>query len=103
MYDFHYDYIKNKYNNNSRLLLTDTDSLMYEIKTEGVHEDFSSYKEKFDFSNYSRYYDTSNKLVIGKTDDETGGVATKKSVGLKPKMCSFLADNSEHKKIKRRE
>ena len=27
MYEFHYDYIKNRYDNNSRLLLTDTDSL----------------------------------------------------------------------------
>ena len=30
MYEFHYDYIKNKYGNNSRLI--DTVSLMYEIK-----------------------------------------------------------------------
>ena len=37
MYKFHYDYIKNKYVNNSRLLFTDTDSLMYEIKTEDVY------------------------------------------------------------------
>ena len=37
MFEFHYDYIKNKYGNNSRLLLTDTDSLMYEIKTEDVY------------------------------------------------------------------
>ena len=42
MYEFHYDYIKNKYGNNSRLLLTDTDSLMYEIKTEDVYEYFSN-------------------------------------------------------------
>ena len=33
MYEFHYDYIKNTYGNNSRLLFTDTDGLMYEIKT----------------------------------------------------------------------
>ena len=52
MYEFHYDYIKNKYGNNSKLLFRDTDGLMYEIKTEDVYEDFSSNK-MFDFSNYS--------------------------------------------------
>ena len=31
MYEFHYDYIKNKYGNNSRLLFRDIDSSMYEI------------------------------------------------------------------------
>ena len=31
MHEFYYDYIKNKYSNNSRLLFTDADSLMYEI------------------------------------------------------------------------
>ena len=33
MYEFHYDYAKNKYRNDSKLLFTDTDSLMHEIKT----------------------------------------------------------------------
>ena len=41
MYEFHYDYIKNKYGKELRLLFTDTDSWMYENKTEGVYEDFS--------------------------------------------------------------
>ena len=53
MYEFHYDYIKNKYDNKSKLLFTDTDSLMYEIKTEDAHKNFNSGKEMFDFSNYS--------------------------------------------------
>ena len=65
MYEFHYDNIKNKYDNKSILLFTDTDSLMYEIKTEeDVYEDFSSSKEMFDFSNYStksKYYGNSSK------------------------------------------
>ena len=77
MYEFHYDFIKNKYGKKSRLLFTDTDSLMYEIKTDDVYEDFSNDKEMFDFSNYStksKYYDNSNKLVIGKMKDETAGV-----------------------------
>ena len=38
MYKFHYDYIKNKHGNNSRLSFTDTDSLMYENKLEDVYE-----------------------------------------------------------------
>ena len=52
MCEFYYDYIKNKYGNNTRLLFTDTDSLVYEIKTEDVYKDFRSDKEMFDFSNY---------------------------------------------------
>ena len=55
MYELHYYYIKNEYGNNSKLFFTDTDSLMYEIKTEDVYEDFSKDKEMFDFSNYSAY------------------------------------------------
>ena len=98
MYDFHYDYIKNKYSNNSRLLFTETDCLMYEIKTEDVYE------EMFDFSNYStksKYYDNSNKLVAGKMKDKTAGLAIEEFVGLKPMMYSYLIDdNSEHKKAK---
>ena len=53
MYEIHYNYIKNKYGKNSRLLFTDTDSLMYEIKTREVYEDFSNDKEIFGFINYS--------------------------------------------------
>ena len=64
MYEFYYDYVKNKYGNNSMLVFTGTDSLIYEIKTKDVYEDFSKDKEILDFSNYlgkSNYYDDSNK------------------------------------------
>ena len=80
MYEFHYDYVKNKYGNNSKLLFTDTDSLMYEIKTKDVCEDFSSNKEKFDLNDYStksQYYNDSNKLVFGRMKNKTGGVGIK--------------------------
>ena len=88
MYEFYYNYIKNKYGNKSKLLFTDTD-LMYENKTEDVYEDFNSNKKLFDFSNYwtkSKYSDDSNKLVTGKMKDETGGVAIEEFLGLEPKM-----------------
>ena len=51
---------------------------MYEIESENVQVDFSNDKEIFDFRNYStksKYCDDSNKLVVGKMKDETGGVA----------------------------
>ena len=69
MYDFHYNYIKKKYNGKAKLLFTDTDSLTYEIETEDVYKDFWSDKDKFDNSEYpenSPYFDISNKKVIGK-------------------------------------
>ena len=62
-----------KHDNKSKLLFTDADRLIYEIKTEDV------YKEMCGLSNYStesKYYDDSNKFVIGKMKDETGGVAS---------------------------
>ena len=104
MYEFYDDYIKNKYDNNSRLLFTYTDSLMCEIKTKYVYEDFSIDEEIFDFSNYStksKNYDESNKLVVSKMKDETGSVVINKFVELKPTMYYFLLDGiSEHTKAK---
>ena len=58
----------------------------------------------FDSINYmtkSKYYYDSNKLVVGKMKDKTGGVAIEEFFGLKPKIYSLLVDdNSEHKKTK---
>ena len=45
LYKFHYDYIKTKCCVNSRLLLTDTDSLMYQMKSKDIYEDFSKHEE----------------------------------------------------------
>ena len=63
-----------------------TDSLIYEIKTDDVYIDFSNDKEMFDFSNYSiksKHHHNSNKLVGGKMKDETTGVAIAEFVGLR--------------------
>ena len=47
IYKFHYDYIKNKYDNKSKTIIHRHCSLMHEIKTEDVYEDFSSNEEFF--------------------------------------------------------
>ena len=39
-----------KNNDGANLLFTDTDSLVYEIETKYVYEDFYGYKNLFDFS-----------------------------------------------------
>ena len=60
-----------------KINMVTTYSLMYQIKTEDVSEDFSDDKEIFDFSNYStksNYYDNSNKLLVGKMEDKTADV-----------------------------
>ena len=93
MYEFHCDYINSIYCNILRLLFTDTDCLMFQIKTEGA--------KMFDFSNYSadsKYYDDSNKLLVGKIKDQTGDSGITEFAGVKSKMYSFLVDySSEHK------
>ena len=71
MYNFHYNYIKKKYGNNAKLLLTDTDLIIYNITTEDRYKEFWADKDKFNFSKYNRnknlsYYDPKNKKVIGK-------------------------------------
>ena len=63
MYDFHYNYIRKKYNDKAKLLFTDTDSLTYEIETVHVYKDFWSDEDKFDSSEYPEnflYFDKSN-------------------------------------------
>ena len=55
------------------MLFTDTDSLIYEIKSENVYEEFLKWEDFFDFSNYSKdlkLFDETNKNVIGKLKDE---------------------------------
>ena len=42
MYEFHYDYMKPKYGNNLQLCYMDTDSLIYDIKTEDFYEDIAN-------------------------------------------------------------
>ena len=98
MYDFHYNYIKQKYGSEAKLLFTDTDNLTYEIETSDVYQDFWNDKDKFDNSDYpqdSQYFNTTNKKVIGKFKDDAAGIPITEFVGLRSKMYSYMKDNQK--------
>ena len=82
MYDFHYNYVKQKYEDKAKLLFTDTNSLMYEIETEDFHKDISAdVTRRFDTSDYPPDHPSGipsgfNKKVLGMFKDEVGGKVT---------------------------
>ena len=79
MYDFHYNYIKTKYGDKAKLLFTDTDSLVYEIKTKDFYIDINPDIEKrFDTGDYPTNHPSGiktglNSKMRGMFKDEAGG------------------------------
>ena len=107
MYEFHYNYMVPKYGlEKLKLCYMDTDSLVYDIKTEDFYEDIANDVEaRFDTSGYSKTDLRPlpiglNKKVIGLMKDELGKIMTE-FVALRPKLYSYKKlDGSEDKKCK---
>ena len=55
MVDFHYNYIINKYGNNAKFFYSDTDLLIFHIKTKDIYEELYYDTDRFDFS-HMRYH-----------------------------------------------
>ena len=107
MYDFHYNYIKQKYGDKAKLLFTDTDSLMYEIQTEDFYKDISAdVKHRFDTSDYPPIHPSCipsgfNKRVLGMFKDEAGSKVIDEFVGLRAKSYSYkMFEGEESKKCR---
>ena len=107
MFDFHYNYIRKKYDNKAELLFTDTDSLMYLIQTDDFYYDINKdVKKKFDTSDYPENHPSGiktgvNKKVIGKFKDEAAGKQITHFVGLRPKLYTFkVEEKGETRKAK---
>ena len=104
MFDFHYNYIKDKYGKKAELLFTDTDSLMYQIKTKDFYEDiYDDVKNKFDTSDYPSDHPSGiltgvNKKVIGMFKDEASGKQITHFVGLRPKLYSYKVEGEKELK-----
>jgi len=107
MYDIHYNYIKNKYEEGeAKLLFTDTDSLAYEIQTDDFYADIAGdIKERFDTIEYPRDHPSGieigiNKKVIGMFKDEAAGKQIEEFVGLRSKLYSYRMVGEDHKRCK---
>ena len=108
MYEFHYNYMVPKYGlEQLKLCYMDTDSLVYDIKTEDFYEDIANDVEaRLDTSGYSEtdYRPLPiglNKKVIGLMKDELGGKIMTEFVVLRPKLFSYKKlGGSEDKKYK---
>ena len=95
MYQFHYDYVLKTFND-VKLLFTDTDTLVYEIKNGNVYDQCFKDKQLLDFSGYPKdsvYYCDLNKKVLCKMKDELNAVKIDEFVDLKSKMYSVIAKN----------
>ena len=103
MYDFHYNTMKPKYGSNIELLMTDTDSFVYKIKTEDFYKDMHDSKSDYDMSEYSKdsqFYDESNKKVLGKFKDETPQATIDTFIGVRSKCYTIRTDEKTIKKLK---
>ena len=86
MFDYHYGYMKPKYGEKASVNCTDTDSLIYEIRTEDFYEDIREDVPKmFDTSAYPDNYPSGipkmNKKVPGMMKDEAARRITTEFVG----------------------
>ena len=107
MYEFWYEYIKQKYKDNAKLCYMDPDNFIISIKTEDFYKDIANDVE--------RWYDTSkydendkiplpigkNKKAIAFFNDELDGKIMIKFIALRAKAYAYLKeDGSEHKRAK---
>jgi len=96
MLEWWYDVLKAKYGDKVKLILSDTDSLMYLVETSDSYKDLVEMKDRMDLSGYpdvalpdgTRLFDNTNKKVVGKMSDEKPGEIISEVVALKPKLYS---------------
>lgn len=93
MAEFHYDFIKHVYPpHQTELLMTDTDSFIYQFHGMDPYQMIKDHSDRFDTSNYPvdhELYSLHNKAVLGKMKDEMSSFPIQHYVGLRPKMYAL--------------
>ena len=104
MYEFHYDYMKQKYPEGLTLCYMATNSLIYDMETENFYKDKAEdVKDRFVTSGYNRNQPLSvglNKKVTGLMKDELEGEIMTEFVTMRPKMYAYKTRSAGSKKCK---
>ena len=105
MYEFHYNYMKRKYDDDKlTLCYMDTDSLIYDIETDDFYKDIAGDVEsRFDTSGYNDNRPLpvgKNKKIIGLMKDELGGGIMKEFVTLRSKCMPIRSDHQNQRSAK---
>lgn len=100
IYDFHYGYMRSRFEDNARVCYTDTDSLIYVVQCEGVYETIRTDSEEF--FDTSDYPDDNvfkipqvNKKVLGMMKDENAGKLMTEFVGLRSKSYAIRVEGKD--------
>ncbi|XP_015795544.1 uncharacterized protein LOC107371910 [Tetranychus urticae] len=103
MYEIHYNSFKKHFGEKIKLLYTDTDSLIYNIKSEDIIKDMESLSSLMDYSNYPNdhvLFSNCNLKKVGYLKDEMAGKDIEEFVALKPKLYAIKVGDSIVKRAK---
>ena len=98
MYEFQYDYVKQKYGENAKFCYMDTDSFNFHVKTDDIYKDIAEdFEKRFETSNFEIDRPLpigKNKKVIGSMKNKLGGQIMEKNFRLRAKIYGYLKDNN---------
>lgn len=101
MFDFHYGKMKREYGDKLKLCYSDTDSMIYSVKTDDFYADMVNDINSYDTSNYPNEhfcFSSVNKKVLGKMKDECNGEIITHFCGLRSKLYAYKIENSKVEK-----
>ena len=106
MYEFPYDYVKLKYSENAKLCHMNTEGCIVHVKIDNIYKDIAEDAEtRFDTSNFKLWRPLpkgKDKKVIALTKDKLGEQIIKEFVRLRAKTYSYLKDNNDEDKKRKR-
>ncbi|CAB0042387.1 unnamed protein product, partial [Trichogramma brassicae] len=109
LYRFHYDFMRDRFKSNCKVLYTDTDSLVYEIRGQNVYEVMKDKDNINEFDTFDYEKDNpfgmpllqENSKKIGLMKDKLSGKILRRFCGLRSKMYNVEIQNGGFiKKIK---